>query len=202
MQVAFVLKIIIQARSQCEYVFIHHMVLYLAFLLSVPVVLTVYQSQSTDHFCLLLLQGGGYSMSPSNLCFTLILHLAPWSPPLSVFLSRGFVTVVKALYQGVDLRCAALSSPFSSPLSIPPWFFFFQHFVKVPPPPTTTSSSTTGSAGPLYHCNIAICSRCCGADNSLFYLSLSSTKGPGHWSNASRLMAAQQAAFFSLFLHP
>lgn len=61
-----------------------------------------------------------------------------------------------------------------------------------------TPSLLLCSTGAHSRRSIAICSWCRGADNSLFYLSLSSTKGPGHWSNASRLMAAQQAAFCTL----
>lgn len=61
-----------------------------------------------------------------------------------------------------------------------------------------TPSLLLCSTGAHSRRSIAICSWCRGADNSLFYLSLSSTKGPGHWSNASRMMAAQQAAFCTL----
>lgn len=48
----------------------------------------------------------------------------------------------------------------------------------------------------LCRSDAAICRcHCRRSDNRLFYLPLSSTKGPWHWSNASRLMAAQQAVF-------
>lgn len=96
----------------------------------------------------------------------------------------------KTLYQGADLRCTAPSSP---PLYLvpPSTNLLFNTLLKCNPHPLLSST------GPLCHHNRAICSWCRGADNGLFYLSLSSTKGPGHWSNASRLMAAQQAAFYA-----
>lgn len=143
---------------------------------------------------LLQVQGGCYTISPGNLCLPFILCRSPHllissASPLRVSLQRACDSC-KTLYQGVDLRCAALSSPFSTPSSIPPRFSPSTLCWSVTPP-------LLGSTGPLCCCNVAICSWWCGADNSLFYLPLSSTKGPRHWSNASRLMAAQQAAFYA-----
>lgn len=98
-----------------------------------------------------------------------------------MFLSRGFMTAVKpctkALTYGLLPHPPPVRPHHNSPLC---W-----------------SVTSPSSNNPLCHCKVAIFSWCCGADNSLFYLLLSSTKGPWHWSNASRLMAAQQAPFYT-----
>lgn len=121
----------------------------------------------------------------------LLNHLSPLTAPVALpyqpaFPSRGFVTAVKPCIK--VLTHDVLPCPSPPP---PPFYPFFCW--KCTPPPLLLSST-----GPLCrHNDVAISIWCCGADNGLFYLSLSSTKGAGHWSNASRLMAAQQAAFYS-----
>lgn len=119
-------------------------------------------------FLLLQVQGGCYTASP--LIFASLLFSVAPPPHLitpRVSLQRACDSC-KTLYQGVDLRCAA---PFSPSLIPPSLILPFHTLLKCNPHPLRC---------PLCHCNVAICSRCCGADNSLFYLPLSSTKGPGH----------------------
>lgn len=150
-------------------------------------IISVVKPNNSVQFLLLQIQGGCYTVSPRNLCLPFILHR---SPPLLInplFLSRGLVTAVKPCIEA--LTYAVLPPPSPAPHPSLPRFSPSTLCWSVTPPPLLSST------GPLCHCNVAICSWCCGADNSLFYLPLSSTKGPGHWSNASRLMAAQQAAF-------
>ncbi|MEQ2159151.1 hypothetical protein GOODEAATRI_019638 [Goodea atripinnis] len=96
-------------------------------------------------------------------------------PSQPTCLSRGFVTAVKPCIMVLTHRLL----PFSS--TSPPLHPFFhdsplQHSVERCPQP----SSSAPSVGTLCHLYRAIGRRCCGADNSLIYLSLSSTKGPGH----------------------
>lgn len=83
---------------------------------------------------------------------------------LSCSLSRELQTAVKPCIMKLTL----LPNP---PPSLPLWFFSYIPLPACNPPPPTASQT---------HSAVAISSRCCGADNSLFYLPLSSTKGPWH----------------------
>lgn len=141
------------------------------------------QPNNSVQFLLLQVQGVCCDIYPVIFA-SLLFSIAPiTTSPLPVSLQRACDSC-KILYQGVDLQ---RSAPSSLPLCFAPSTLFWS--VTAPPSPPSQLRL------PALHCNVAICS--CGADNSLFYLSLSSTKGPGHWSNASRLMAAQQAAFYA-----
>ncbi len=80
-------------------------------------------------------------------------------------------------YQGVDLQCVTPSfviriSPCPSPSTPPPLSHPLLFFLSNP----------------------VICLRS-SADNNVFYLRVTCTKGPPNWSNARRLMSPQQSAF-------
>lgn len=139
------------------------------------------------------------NISPPNNEVWFFLLQAHW--PLRLFLP---VLIFAALFLFPDAALVS-SSPPHAPLqrACDSWKTLYHvlaySLLPHPIPRWLSPLDTLLKCNPSQHrhhprrCNAAICGWCCGADNSLFYLPLSSTKGPWHWSNASRLMAAQHA---------
>lgn len=90
----------------------------------------------------------------------------------------------KGSYHGVDLQSV---TPPIIPLSL-------STFLLVPLSPPTPPHRLLSFSLLFFLSDPVICLRS-SADNNVFYLWATCTKGPPNWSNASRLMSPQQSAF-------